>query len=392
MEDDLGAFCRHEPVALAGSGAGPLVGLSFAVKDVFHIAGHTTGFGHPDWLRTHGPETTTAVAVQRLLDAGARMVGKTHTDEMAYSLTGENMHYGTPVNPRDPARVPGGSSSGSVVAVAGGLVDFALGTDCGGSVRLPASYCGVLGMRPTHGRIPLRDVIPFASSFDVAGWFAQEPDVFEHVGRILLDDHAEPPSPSRLLLVKDAFAMVEPRVTHALEGAVSAAKKAVGPWAEVTVSADGLAAWMQIFRHLQAAEIWANHGRWIREVRPRFGPGIRERLDWAATVDSSAVTENKTKWGAVKARIHEVLGEGDILCLPSSPRIAPSRDTEISEKEETFRYQAMCLLCIAGLGGLPQVSLPLATLDGLPLGLSLVGPRGADTQLLALSRELMAGV
>ena len=391
MEDDLGAFCRHDAVALAGSGAGPLAGLSFGVKDVFHIAGHRTGFGHPDWLRTHGPESTTAVAVQRLLDAGARMVGKTQTDELAYSLTGENMHYGTPVNPRDAARVPGGSSSGSAVAVAGGLVDFALGTDCGGSVRLPASYCGVLGMRPSHGRVPLRDVIPFASSFDVAGWFAQDPDVFERVGRILLDDHAEPSAPRRLLLAEDAFAMVDSRVTDALESAVGAAKKAVGRCDGVKVSPDGLAAWMQIFRHLQAAEIWANHGPWIREVRPQFGPGIRERLDWAATLDSSAVAENGTKWGAVKARIGEVLGEGDILCLPSSPRIAPTRDTEISEKEETFRYQAMCLLCIAGLGGLPQVSLPLATLDGLPLGLSLVGPRGADTQLLALSRELMAG-
>jgi amidase len=130
----------------------------------------------------------------------------------------------------------------------------------------------------------------------------------------------------------------------------------------------------------------------IRDVRPQFGPGIRERLDWAETVSASAVAENGAKWDVVKARIDEVLGEGDVLCLPSSPRIAPARDTEISEKEETFRYQAMCLLCIAGLGGLPQVSLPLATLDGMPVGLSLVGPRGADTQLLALSRELMAGV
>ena len=167
--DPLGAFCRDNHVERDGASNGVLKGLSFGVKDVFHISGRRTGFGHPDWLRTHSPADVTAVAVQRLLDAGARIAGITCTDELTYSPTGENMHYGTPINPIAPDRVPGGSSSGSVSAVAGGLVNFALGTDCGGSVRLPASYCGVLGMRPTHGRVPLDGAIPFGPSFDVAG-------------------------------------------------------------------------------------------------------------------------------------------------------------------------------------------------------------------------------
>ena len=155
MDDPYGAFCPNGDVALAGAGTGPLEGLSFAVKDIYHIAGHRTGFGNPTWLNTHQPADRTASTVSRLLDAGADMVGKTLTDEMAYSLTGENAHYGTPVNPAAPDRVPGGSSNGSASAVAGGLVDFALGTDCGGSVRLPASYCGILGMRPSLGRVPV---------------------------------------------------------------------------------------------------------------------------------------------------------------------------------------------------------------------------------------------
>ena len=155
MNDTLGAFCHHTHVTLPGSETGPLATLSLAVKDVFHIKGHPTGAGNPDWLRTHPVAGTTAPAVQRLLDAGAHIVGKTHTDELAYSLNGENVHYGTPVNPNAAGRIPGGSSSGSAAAVAGGLVDFAIGTDCGGSVRLPASYCGIFGFRPTHGRIPL---------------------------------------------------------------------------------------------------------------------------------------------------------------------------------------------------------------------------------------------
>jgi amidase len=186
MHDPLNAICRHTHVALAGSGSGPLTGLTFAAKDVFDIAGHRTGNGNPVWLETHPPAERTASAVQRLLDAGARMVGKTHTDDMAYSLNGENVHYGTPVNPVAPGRIPGGSSSGSVAAVAGGLVDFALGTDCGGSVRLPASYCGVYGLRPTHGLVPADGVVPLAPSFDTVGWFARDAALMRRIGEVLL--------------------------------------------------------------------------------------------------------------------------------------------------------------------------------------------------------------
>ena len=139
LNDPLNAFCRHTHVALAARRSGPLQGLTMAVKDVFDIAGHRTGNGHPLWLDTHPPAVRTAATIAALLEAGASLVGKTHTDEMAYSLNGENVHYGTPTNPKASGRIPGGSSSGSAAAVAGGLVDFALGTDCGGSVRLPAS-------------------------------------------------------------------------------------------------------------------------------------------------------------------------------------------------------------------------------------------------------------
>ena len=387
--DPLGAFRCDNHVALEGAADGLLRGLTFAVKDVFHIAGHKTSFGHPDWLRTHPPADVTAVAVQRLLDAGARMVGKTHTDELAYSLSGENMHYGTPVNPVAPDRIPGGSSNGSVSAVAGGLVDFALGSDCGGSVRLPASYCGVLGMRPTHGRVPLDGVIPFAPRFDVPGWFARDADVFERVGSVLLDDEGEPPGPKRMLYARDAFDLVGPQVTDALKEAVQRVAAAIGASEEVTVSPEGLPAWFETFRVLQAGAVWGNHGAWIEAVKPEFGRGIRERLTWASQVNEEEVAACNDKHRAIKARIDGLITEGDVLCLPTSPRVAPFKNTPTNDIEIKFRHQAMCLLCIAGLGGLPQVSLPLATLDGLPLGLSLVAPSGSDTQLLALTRKLM---
>ena len=388
-DDPLGAFCRDNHVARDGAPDGPLRGLSCGVKDIFHIAGHRTGFGHPDWLRTHEPAEATAVAVQRLLDAGARMAGRTYTDELAYSLTGENMHYGTPVNTAAPDRIPGGSSSGSVSAVAGGLVDFALGTDCGGSVRLPASYCGVLGMRPTYGRVPLDGAIPFGQSFDVAGWFARDAAIFERVGRVLLGDNADPPAPKRLLYVRDAFDLVDPRVSEALEGAVHAAAVAIGAREEVTVSLEGLPSWFETFRVLQAAEVWGNHGAWVEAVQPKFGRGIRERFGWASQVKEEDVAVCKEKHTEISARIHGLIREGDVLCLPTSPRVAPLKNTPTSDIEVRFRNQAMWLLCIAGLGGMPQVSLPLAALDGLPLGLSLMGPPGADNQLLVLARQLM---
>ena len=388
--DPLGAFCRDNHVALEGASDGPLKGLTFGVKDIFHIAGHRTSFGHPNWLRTHPPAEVTAVAVQRLLDAGARMVGKTLTDELAYSLSGENVSYGTPRNPVASDRIPGGSSSGSVSAVAGGLADFALGTDCGGSVRLPASYCGVLGMRPTHGRVPLDGAIPFGPSFDVAGWFARDAAVFERVGRVLLDDEADAPAPTRLLYARDAFDLVDPRVTEALEDAVRKTAAATDTREDVTVSPEGLPAWFETFRVLQAAEVWGNHGAWIETVKPSFGRGIRERLAWASEVKEEDVAICKDRHSEIKTRIHELIRHGDVLCLPTSPRVAPLKDTPTDDIEIRFRNQAMYLLCIAGLGGLPQVSLPLATLDGLPLGLSLVGPRGTDAQLLALTRKLMS--
>ncbi len=194
---------------------------------MFDIAGHRTGNGNPVWLETHPPEAHTASAVARLLAAGGRMVGKTHTDELAYSLNGENVHYGTPTNPRAPGRIPGGSSSGSAAAVAGGLVDFALGTDCGGSVRLPASYCGIFGIRTTHGLVPADGVVDLAKSFDTVGWFARDAATMLRVGEVLLPQTANGFAPKRLLIAEDAFAFAGDEVAGALTGALSTLKAAL---------------------------------------------------------------------------------------------------------------------------------------------------------------------
>ena len=387
--DSVGAFCRDNNVSLAGASSGALAGLSFGVKDIFDIAGSTTGFGNPVWAATHPPATATAPAVQRLLDAGASMTGKTLTDEMAYSLTGENVHYGTPLNPCDTDRVPGGSSNGSVSAVANKLVDFALGTDCGGSVRLPASYCGILGIRPSLGRIAVDGIVPFSASFDVVGWFARDAKLLADVGDVLFDSGQPALESGRLLIADDAFGFVDEAVSSALHSAVQRVAGLLEAREHVMVCDEGLENWFNIFRVIQAFEIWQNHGPWLRQHNPDLGRGIRERMEWASKVTSDEVAPARRSHQAIKSRLDGLLGDNDILCLPTSPRIAPFRNAPVDDVEIRFRHQAMCLLCISGLGGLPQISLPLGELDGMPLGLSLIARHGKDETLLALAQAIM---
>ena len=380
IRDPLNAFCRHTHVALAGSGTGPLVGLTFAAKDVFDIAGHRTGNGNPVWLETHPPAERTATAVRRLLDAGARMVGKTHTDDMAYSLNGENVHYGTPTNPVAHGRIPGGSSSGSVAAVAGGLVDFALGTDCGGSVRLPASYCGVYGLRPTHGLVPADGVVPLASSFDTVGWFAREAELMRRVGDVLLP-RAAAWRPVRMLIAPEAFAAAGPAVTEVLRDSVEGLKTAFAAVDEAQVYTDDPSEWAQMFRVLQGAEVAAQHGAWIDRHKPSFGPGVHERFEWTRTISPSEVAAAKLKREAIARHMVALLGDDALVCLPAAPGIAPKLKTP-GQELEPFRARAFVLLAIAGLARLPQLTLPAATIEGCPIGLSLIAPRGRDRALL----------
>ena len=385
MHDPFGAFCSDQDVHIDGRPGGPLSGLTFAAKDVFDIKGFRTGAGNPDWLRTHPPAKATASAVQRLLDAGATLVGKTQTDELTFSLNGENHHYGTPVNPNAPGRIAGGSSSGSASAVAGGLVDFALGTDTGGSVRLPASNCGIYGFRPTHGLIANDGVVPLSPDFDTVGWFARDGGLLKRVGNILLATQAC--GFSRFLLATDAMGLVTSDMRPAAEQAVARLQRSMGDLEPVNLFRGKEKEWMEAFRTLQGAEIWQTHGEWIRDTRPVFGPQIQARFDWAASIDSGLVpAANKVRSDATQV-LDELLGKDRIICLPTSPSIALPRNLADHQLGK-FRMDALSLLCVAGLAGLPQVSLPLGCYQSCPLGISLVGPRNSDSGLLALAASI----
>jgi amidase len=385
-DDALGAFCRHTHVAVAGSGKGPLSGLTFGVKDIYDIAGHKTGFGNPDWLDTHPPAVRTAPAVESLLAAGADMVGKTHTDELTYSLTGENVHYGTPENVRAPGRIPGGSSSGSAAAVAGNLVDFALGSDTGGSVRAPASFCGIYGIRPTHGRVSLAGACALAPSFDTAGWFARDANLLERVGEVLLGV-APAVAHGTVLLAEDALTLTAPGATAALQPALERVSKVLGAMRAVTVSAEGLPQWFETFRILQGAEVRSQLGEWVDRVQPRMGAGVRDRMQWTKTISEREIAQAQAARAAVRSRMDALLADHAVLVLPTVPDIAPLRDASAAAPND-YRARMMSLLCIASLAGLPQVSLPLATFQGCPLGVSLIAARGEDLLLLALARRI----
>ncbi len=384
--DKLGAFCRHTHVEVPGAASGPLAGLSFGLKDIFDVAGHKTGFGCPDWLRTHDAAKVHSLVAKKLLDAGASLAGKTHTEEMAFSLTGENAHYGTPLNVAAPGRVPGGSSSGSAAAVAGKLVDFAIGSDTGGSVRGPASFCGIYGIRPTHGHVSLDGVCALAPSFDTCGWFARDADLLARVGDVLLGGKAA--SPGRVLLAQDAFALALPDAAAALQPALARVAKVLGTPQAVTVSSEGLNAWFEVFRILQFAEIWETHREWVTRVKPNFGIAIGKRFEAVAKSDPAEVARMAPQRDAIAERLDHLLANNAIMLLPTVPDIAPLLNCP-HEQTTSFRERAMGMLCISGLGRLPQVSLPLATVNGCPLGLSMVAARGNDEMLLAVARQIV---
>lgn len=386
-QDPAHAFMPYPAVALPHASDGPLQGLNFAVKDLFDVAGYPTSGGSPTVLALSGIKASTAPAVQRLLDGGAAFVGKTLTDELAFSMNGINAHFGMPRNGAAPGRIPGGSSSGSASAVSHGLCDFALGTDTGGSVRAPASHQGLLGLRPTHGRVSLHGVMALAPSFDTCGWFARDNATFGRVASVLLDADTMPlPAQPRLLLPLDVWALLLAHAAPAAQAAAARVEAALGAAAPVVLGEDFDAVYWH-FRHLQGAQAWATHGALIERHQPALGPGVKERFEWSSRVSAEQVAAGRDFRAALTERLRTLLADDGVLLLPTMPDIAPLADAGEAALED-YRNRAIRMLALAGLAGLPQISLPLAQRQGAPLGLSLLGPAGSDMSLVALAGRL----
>ncbi len=385
--DQLGAFVPGSETKIEGAKTGPLRGLTFAVKDLYDVVGQRTGAGNPDYLSLQKPATRNAWAVQALFDAGATFVGRTITVEMALGMSGDNVHYGMPKNPAAPARVPGGSSCGSAAAVAGGAADTALGSDTGGSVRIPGSYCGVYGLRPTHGRIPLDGVVPLSRSFDTAGHFTRDAETFERVGRVLLRETGEPPRPTKLLWAEDCFGRAESPTIAAVTPLAEKIARHIGRRETTRVCPGSLDDWGQDFRTLMAREAWREHGDWIEQKKPRFGADVATRFRIASRITDDEVAEAAPRREAMTRHMAALLAGGAVLCEPTSPGPAPLKVSSPEEIEKA-RYHAHALCCIAGLARLPQITIPAGTVDGAPVGLSLIAAQGGDAMLLRLAREI----
>jgi amidase len=387
MSGDIGAFVPGSRVRIEGKAGGPLAGLTFAAKDLFDVAGVPTGGGNHDWPTGRPIPTKHSWAVQTLLDAGAALIGKTVTDEVSLGILGENAFDGTPINVRAPGRVPGGSSSGSAAAVAAGLCDTALGTDTGGSVRVPASFCGLYGIRPTHGRINVAGMMPQAPTSDTTGWFARDAATFSKVCAVMLGEEIPHALPTNLVVAVDAFGFADADVAAALQPMVQRLTALIGHSRDDIMAPQGLSVWARAQRTLQPFEAYTTFKGWLDERNPRFAFSVARAL-----VMGSMIPESERSWAALmrqeaRGRMAYLLPEGTILCLPTTPFPAPLRGQPLSVLDP-LRDRITCLCAQGGLAGYPQVSLPGGTVDGLPVGLSIIGPRGSDASLAAVALAL----
>jgi amidase len=393
--EQSGAFIEH--FTLPPTRSGPLDGLTFAVKDLIDVVGYHTGCGNPTWLATHPPATVSAVCVELLLAAGARCEGKTITDEIAFSLLGENHFYGTPLNPAAPDRVPGGSSSGSASAVACGLVDFAVGTDTGGSVRVPASNCGIFGLRPSHGLISLAGVMPFAPKLDTVGLFARDLNLLQRATAVLLpsgDQAAIPTTLPTIHLVREAFDLADEDVRTALAGSINSLRESFpGRVQETSLSdlcndarAADMLTWLTIYRVLQGTETMSCLGAWMAESQPSFGPAPTAGLESVKKIDRTRIGESIELREHYFRRLNSALAAGDLLCLPTAPTIAPLKGSKAYDRSQDYYLRTLSVTAIAGVARLPQISMPLANVSGVPIGLSLAATHGADMQLLSTAK------
>ena len=394
-----------QKVEVNSTGSGPLDGLSFAVKDLIDIGGYKTGCGNPSWRYSHPPATVNAVCVEQLLAAGARCVGKTVTDELAFSLLGENHFYGTPLNPKAPDRVPGGSSSGSASAVACGLADFALGTDTGGSVRVPASNCGTWGLRPSHGFISVAGVNPFAPTFDTVGILASSAAVLARAASVLLGQEVAPhEEPSTIHLLREAFSVADPEVRRALDPSMERLGHLFGERLRETSLREidgeseeseetGFQKWYETYSVLQWAEIESCLGAWVAAANPAFGPEAEQNFELVKNLDRRQVRRAAQHREEYFLKLKRFLGPNDLLCMPTTPALAPLKGTIGARGHAAasdYYPRTLSLTSVAGIGRLPQVSLPLAESGGVPVGLSLLAANDRDALLLDVVRRVAA--
>ncbi|GAB7005131.1 hypothetical protein JCM18899A_26040 [Nocardioides sp. AN3] len=365
-----------DPLVPGSDPDGPLAGETVAVKDLFALAGQRIGAGNPEWLRHAPVETEHAAAVGLLLEAGAEIRGIAQTVELGFGLTGTNPHHGTPPNPRAPHRVPGGSSSGSASAVSLGQASIGLGTDTAGSIRVPAAYQGLFGLRTTHGVVSTAGLLPLAPTYDAVGWLTRSAFTLRAVGDVLLPDRA-PAATDTLVVVPELLDLAEPDVASAVRAWLPPLAR------EERWPLHRLESWAAAFRLHQAAQAWQQHGDWLRPRLDTLGDDVRARFESASRISPTQAEEAAQAAERAGADIRELVGDR-VLVLPGAASVAPLVGTDTqATREATVR-----ITCLASLGGMPALSIPLRTGQGLPTAVCLVAAPHRDRDLLDLAGRL----
>lgn len=387
--DPAGALVPHtlkEP--LPGRKQGLLAGTTFMVKDLFAIKGRKVSNGNPTFYRHATPARDTAPVITRLLEAGASLTGITICDEFFYSVLGSNAHYGQPVNSRAPGHVTGGSSCGSAAAVAASMCDFALGSDTGGSIRVPASFSGLYGLRPTHGRISLDGVTAMAPSYDTVGFLARDAGLFRTIGQVLLDRPRADAKIERLILAEDFFRHEEESADQALWRVLDRLAGLLPKPEHKIIAGDEIAEWRNAFRLIQGFEIQSTLLPFIRSHTVELGPGIKERFDMAAAITAAEAEAARVLRANIAERLATLVKPGTLIVLPTTPTLPPERGIQDGASFAEFRSQTLGFTCLAGHGGLPQISITATEAASCPIGLSFIGWRGGDEALLDLAVRL----
>jgi amidase len=373
--------------AIAGREGGALSGLTFMVKDLFAIEGRKVSNGNPDFYEHASPAQQTAPVVVRLLEAGASLTGITVCDEFFYSVLGTNAHYGQPINARAKGHATGGSSCGSAAAVAAEMCDFALGSDTGGSIRVPASFCGLYGLRPTYGRIDTTATTPMAPSFDTIGYVAREAELFQKIGTLLLDGASVPHPIARVVLAEDAFGYTEESIGAAVFQALGRLDARPKPERAV-IAGPEIETWRQAFATIQGFEIQSTLLPFVESHDVALGPGIKERFETASTITFAAAEAARQTRAVITRRLKEIALPGTVIALPTTPTLPPAYGMSDGPAVAEFRTLTLQSTCLAGHAGLPQVSIPAGTAGGAPTGISFIGWEGGDEALLDLAAAL----
>ncbi|MFA0088685.1 amidase [Vibrio sp. 10N.261.51.F12] len=393
-------YCTQGPNSLAPTRGGKLDNLTFVFKDLFDVEGFVTGAGNPTWLSTHSSAVATSPLIERLLHHGAQCIGRVQTDELAYSLNGANIHYGTPVNPVAPLCIPGGSSSGSAVAVANHEADFSIGTDTGGSVRVPASYCSLYGLRPTLGKLSLQHCFELSASFDTAGIFTRDLAVMSDVYQALHSDDLTKGSGASSPVTLSERPVARIGIDQDLAALLGQARaQTLQEWsARLTVPikmnrflADmklDLASLSLLFRTIQGYEIIRNHGDWLAQHCDSVDPSIMQRVMWARQITEQQYQAAKAQQADfTQALINEMTVSGAIWVLPTTPSSPPKLDID-GEDLAQYRTELMGLTAIAGLAGLPQLHIPTEQSEHGPFGISLIGLPHSEQTLINFAQHL----